>query len=65
MIDGSCNNAARTAWGKSNSALQRLLPPRYGDGLGSPRVSSGGGPLPSARAVSTAVTSSQVRGEEK
>ena len=56
MLDGSCNNAQRTAWGKSNSALQRLLPPQYGDGLGTPRASG----LPSARAVSTAVTSSQV-----
>jgi len=55
-LDGSCNNQQRTAWGKSNIALQRLLPPQYGDGLGTPRTRG----LPSARAVSTAVTSAQV-----
>eukprot|EP00091_Calanus_sinicus_P024640 TRINITY_DN8959_c0_g1_i1.p1 TRINITY_DN8959_c0_g1~~TRINITY_DN8959_c0_g1_i1.p1 ORF type:complete len:454 (+),score=123.98 TRINITY_DN8959_c0_g1_i1:137-1498(+) len=54
-IDGSCNNPEHSSWGRSNTALQRLLPPEYEDGLDDPRSTG----LPSARAVSTATVSSE------
>lgn len=31
-IDGSCNNLRNPSWGKTNSALVRLLEPNYSDG---------------------------------
>lgn len=31
-IDGSCNNIAHPFWGRTNSGLGRVLPPRYSDG---------------------------------
>ena len=55
-MDGSCNNANNTSWGKSNFPLQRILPPVYEDGIGSPRMTG----LPTAREVSEAMTSAQV-----
>jgi len=60
-IDGSCNNPENTSWGRSNTALQRLLPPEYEDGIEIPRKSG----LPSARAVSTATVSSQSKENKK
>ncbi|XP_071451651.1 salivary peroxidase/catechol oxidase-like [Hetaerina americana] len=62
--DGSCNNLRNGEWGSSNIALQRILPPKYGDGVNSPRVGDGfssaeanrdGGSdgLPGARVVSS------------
>lgn len=30
--DGSCNNLQHEQWGRSGVALQRILPPKYGDG---------------------------------
>jgi len=60
-IDGSCNNEENTSWGKSNTALQRLLPPEYEDGVDSPRITG----LPSPRAVSTATISSQSKENSK
>ena len=32
-VDGSCNNLVQTDWGKADTALQRIIPPKYGDGL--------------------------------
>ncbi|KAJ1521037.1 hypothetical protein ONE63_002748 [Megalurothrips usitatus] len=51
--DGTCNNVVNSRWGSTGSALQRLLPPRYGDGVNSPRVQANGADLPSARLVSS------------
>lgn len=31
-MDGSCNNEQRPEWGQINVALQRIIPPKYGDG---------------------------------
>uniref|UniRef100_T1J8N9 Chorion peroxidase n=1 Tax=Strigamia maritima TaxID=126957 RepID=T1J8N9_STRMM len=55
--DGSCNNLLRRQWGTTFTAFDRLLPPVYGDGVSSPRLSSSGHPLPSTRVVSTAIAS--------
>ena len=55
-FDGSCNNAVHTDWGKVDTALQRIIPPKYGDGVNSPRVGDGNMALPSARLVSQSVT---------
>jgi len=60
-IDGSCNNEEKTSWGRSNTALQRLLPPEYEDGIEAPRSTG----LPSAREVSTATISSQNKENNK
>ena len=54
-LDGTCNNLERTSWGSSNTALQRLLPPEYEDGVETPRSSG----LPSPREVSEASISHQ------
>jgi len=35
--DGSCNNLEYPNWGRSNSGLERLLPPQYQDGIWAPR----------------------------
>ncbi|XP_046396222.1 peroxidase-like isoform X2 [Ischnura elegans] len=62
--DGTCNNLRNGEWGSANIALQRILPPKYGDGVNAPRVADGfsvseanrdGGSdgLPGARVVST------------
>ncbi|KAG8229093.1 hypothetical protein J437_LFUL009562 [Ladona fulva] len=39
--DGSCNNLRNGEWGSANVALQRILPPKYGDGVNSPRIADG------------------------
>nr|CAB3235280.1 peroxidase [Phallusia mammillata] len=51
--DGTCNNLVNFLSGSANTPLTRLLPPEYADKKGSPRISSGGGALPSARVIST------------
>lgn len=51
--DGSCNNLQNPDWGAAGTALQRILPPKYTDGVNAPRTEdSRGRPLPSARLVS-------------
>ncbi|KAJ4444359.1 hypothetical protein ANN_06151 [Periplaneta americana] len=55
--DGRCNNPAHPWWGASMMPLHRFLPPNYRDGLERVRMSVSGGPLPSARSVSTAIHS--------
>lgn len=50
--DGSCNNLQRPLWGRSNTAMTRLVPPAYADGLNALRVSVDGSPLPGPREVS-------------
>ncbi|XP_068084341.1 thyroid peroxidase [Anabrus simplex] len=57
--DGRCNNPAHPWWGASMMPLHRFLPPHYRDGLERVRESVSGGPLPSARAVSTAIHSNR------
>jgi len=51
--DGSCNNRRDARYGQADTALNRIMLPEYGDGVGSPRTTSTGAPLPSARFVST------------
>ncbi|XP_054263241.1 peroxidase-like [Macrosteles quadrilineatus] len=54
--DGSCNNLRHDQWGRGGVALQRILPPKYDDGVNAPRSqTSNGQELPSARLVSTSV----------
>nr|XP_045598426.1 chorion peroxidase-like [Procambarus clarkii] len=55
-IDGSCNNLDNPMWGQARTTFQRLCPPSYSDGLFRPRRSVLGGPLPSARLVSTSIS---------
>ncbi|GLG99518.1 Peroxidasin [Gryllus bimaculatus] len=53
---GWCNNLQRPEIGKSLRAFNRLLPPAYHDGIGSPRAMSvTGKPLPSPRLISVNV----------
>lgn len=53
-ITGWCNNLRHPGKGKSFRAFARLLPPKYDDGVSSPRTRSIlGTPLPSPRLVST------------
>nr|CAD7570072.1 unnamed protein product [Timema californicum] len=55
--DGACNNLLHDRWGKTGSALQRILPPKYGDGVNTPRSTANNGELlPSARVVSVQFT---------
>ncbi|XP_039275096.1 chorion peroxidase-like, partial [Nilaparvata lugens] len=53
-ITGACNNKVQVAaWGLSNTALNRLLPADFSDGISAPRKMSNGKPLPSARLLRT------------
>ncbi|KAH8030875.1 hypothetical protein HPB51_012215 [Rhipicephalus microplus] len=54
-LDGSCNNLEHPDWGAAFSCMRRLLPPRYADGVSSPRISETGAELPNPRMVSTTV----------
>ncbi|XP_065352349.1 uncharacterized protein LOC135947188 [Cloeon dipterum] len=54
-IDGTCNNLVNPEYGVTMKPFRRLMPPAYGDGISSPRVSTGSKPLPSAREVSIIV----------
>ncbi|KAK8387859.1 hypothetical protein O3P69_020046 [Scylla paramamosain] len=54
--DGSCNNLDLTSAGQARTPLIRLTMPLYSDGLMRPRISVTGGPLPSARLVSTSIS---------
>ncbi|XP_065335195.1 chorion peroxidase-like [Cloeon dipterum] len=55
--DGSCNNEGPLSWaqGASMQPFPRMIPPVYGDGVGQPRRSVSGRPLPNARLVSATV----------
>jgi len=55
--DGTCNNLEKTQLGARNTALQRIRLPKYSDGIIEPRVGKSGLSLPSARLVSTSLTS--------
>lgn len=51
-IDGSCNNLRNPTFGQAKTALQRILPPHYEDGIYEPRGGRDNRQLPSARVVS-------------
>ncbi|XP_067000674.2 chorion peroxidase [Anabrus simplex] len=51
--DGSCNNLQHPKWGAARSPAQKILPPRYSDGVWAPRISVSNQPLPSPRLLST------------
>ncbi|XP_043785749.1 uncharacterized protein LOC122711243 [Apis laboriosa] len=53
--DGSCNNLKHLWWGSAMSAMERFLPPIYGDGIQSIRRSITGEPLPSPRLISAII----------
>lgn len=63
-MDGSCNNLERPEWGQINTALQRIIPPKYGDGVNSPRLAEGDQQLPSARLISQSLTESSHRASQ-
>jgi len=51
--NGECNNVKRPMWGVTGAAYLRVAPPRYDDGVGTPRTSSASSAsLPDALAVS-------------
>ncbi|XP_076335624.1 uncharacterized protein LOC143238887 [Tachypleus tridentatus] len=52
-IDGHCNNLDHPFWGNSYTRYIRQLPADYGNEINSPRISTNGKPLPSARLVSS------------
>jgi len=60
--DGSCNNLDNSDWGKADTTFVRFIGATYGDGVGTPRLSSTGKQLPSPRLVSTRVHSNNFDG---
>lgn len=55
-FDATCNNRRNKDWGRAGTAFQRILLPDYDDGVSVPREKSvSGGPLPSARAISSEI----------
>nr|XP_022907999.1 chorion peroxidase [Onthophagus taurus] len=54
-FDGSCNTHHNPSWGSSLSPFSRLLPPKYHDGIWSPRRSILNQPLPSPRLISSTI----------
>ena len=50
--DATCNNLENPLWGSANSAFQRILLPKYSDGVWRPKLAVTGDALPSARLVS-------------
>lgn len=55
--DGSCNNQFKPKYGQLKTPVQRVLPNAYFDGVLEPRRDTRGQPLPSARLVSSTMTS--------
>nr|XP_018909479.1 PREDICTED: peroxidase-like isoform X1 [Bemisia tabaci] len=53
--DETCNNLRFPMWGVTNSALVRLLQPKYSDGVSKHRKAQDGSDLPNARLVRTTV----------
>ncbi|XP_036323381.1 peroxidase, partial [Rhagoletis pomonella] len=53
--DGTCNSKRRPRWGAAQMPFNRFLPPEYGDGVDSIRLSVEGGALASSRFVSLLV----------
>jgi len=51
--DGSCNNVREARYGKADTALNRIILPEYANGIDTPRRSTNGAPLTSARVLST------------
>ncbi|XP_045481883.1 lactoperoxidase [Harmonia axyridis] len=65
-FDGTCNNLDHAAsFGAAFRPFRRVLPPNYGDGISSPRLSKSGAPLPSARTVSLSVHRPYYRDDNK
>ena len=60
-IDGSCNNLQNPKFGQVMTPVQRILKNAYADDFFIPRVAKDGKPLPSARLVSTELTSIRTR----
>lgn len=61
---GKCNNPIplRSSWGEAGSAMERLLPPAYEDGIWAPRQHGvDGSLLPSARKISRILVLDQDR----
>ena len=60
-IDGSCNNLQNPKFGQVLTPVQRILKNAYADGFFIPRKAKNGRSLPSARTVSTKLTSIRTR----
>lgn len=54
-LTGMCNNLEYPSWGSARSAMIRLLPPNFSDGVGELRISKDHEPLPSPRLISFVV----------
>jgi len=51
-LTGMCNNLDYPNWGSARSAMIRILPPNFSDGVGELRIAKDNTPLPSPRLVS-------------
>ncbi|CAL4080234.1 unnamed protein product [Meganyctiphanes norvegica] len=54
--DGSCNNQRHPTWGLTNMPFQRVMPPKYDDGVSNPRIKAvDGSGLPNVRDIANNV----------
>ncbi|KAK4036631.1 chorion peroxidase [Daphnia magna] len=58
-FDGTCNNLRQPSWGSALSALERLAPPEYDDGIWDPKIRKMGRELPNVRVVRSIIVTDE------
>jgi peroxidase len=53
--NGACNNLNTPTWGMAIVPMERIVPPRYADGVNAPRRAQSGAELPNPRSISNIV----------